>query len=299
MSEAVTTAGLATGQISQGGDSSTGRVLMPLLPQEKLDGYIAAIPPLPETLRACMEALDSGDLGRAAAKAQKDPALCHYLISQVNRSYLLRQTVDDVTQAITSLGLIYTRQLMAAYIVTLLSRNGWRFFEYDDQRFQHLQIAFMKYWNTILVNEGYGDDSVLSLPGILLPATLAVCDQLFGDAKEEVELLQRSRNLECNEILKRISGVSLFQLAEIIGLKWRLPERATRIVLLAEGEQELEPVCEADFRLARLLHLLTFYLLSLPDYYHGDLLGFCYFNTAFTEPVQEGFLELMEKNYEA
>lgn len=281
---------------SQGDAISISR---PLLSQEELDRYILTIPPLSQTIRNCMDALKENNLKQASQHAQKDPALCFYLRSQVNHSLILKHMVTDVPQMFSSLGVIRTKQLIAAYVVRLLCDNHWQFFECDNPFFEQLQMRFMEHWNKILRMEGINEDSDLSLAGILLPSALVVCDRLFGNSKEEVMLLQQFQNLECNDILRRILGISFFQLAEIIGLKWQLPEQVTNIILLSEGEEEIETADELNLKLARYLHLLLFYILSQPGNHDSNFLRFCFFNVEFTEPVRETFLHLTGVHHES
>lgn len=274
-------------------------VSQPILSQEELDRYILSIPPLSETIRNCMDALEQNNLQQAAKHAHHDPALCFYLRSQVNNSLILKHTVTDVPQMFSSLGVVRSKQLIAAYVVRLLCDSDWHFFECDNPFFEQLQIRFMHHWNEILKAEGAGEDSELSLAGILLPSALVVCDRLFGDSREEVIMLQQFHNLECNEILRRILGISFFQLAEIIGLKWQLPEQVTNIILLSEGEEDLESQEELNLKLARHLHLLLFYILSRPGNADSNLLRFCFFNVEFAEPVRETFMNLTGGHHES
>lgn len=271
----------------------------PVLSDEMLNAYIQQIPAMPKTLESALTLLDENDLQGAAKVVEEDPALSFYLRTQVNKSHILRHQIEDIRQVFSTLGIIPARQFLLSYMINFLCTESWDFFTYTHEQFGKLQIRFLDEWNKILAYEGLEKDRELALVGILLPAVFVVCDQIFAKRAEEIRLMQQLQHLDCNALMQRLVGMSLFQLAGIIGHKWNLPKRATKVVLFAEGENEPEFEEAEALHLGRYLHLLIFYILSRPEECESNMLGFCFFNSDFIDPVREPFQKMMGIDDEA
>ena len=67
---------------------------------QQIAEYIKKVPPLPETLRGTLEALEEGELALAARRAAADPAMVHYLQHVVNSAaYGFRNELKDVNRS--------------------------------------------------------------------------------------------------------------------------------------------------------------------------------------------------------
>ncbi|WP_457597637.1 HDOD domain-containing protein [Hydrogenimonas sp.] len=262
-----------------------------MITQERLDEYIASVPPLSETLRETLAALERGDLAAAAKAASKDPALIRYLRQVVNSAaYGFRHEVKEAGPIFSALGIERAKQLLYAYLVAVTAPGKWRYFDIEKEAFREFQAGFMRRWEA-LVEALEAPEKYLSAAAIL-GAGLVVADALFGDHAGDVALLLSTEPLSLDEILERLSGRRFRELVAAIARKWEMDEEVVKLVALSFGgaECEEEPRCT----LARMLHLLLFYELSRPVMMEAGANGFLNFDPAFVEPVLQRFQSIVE-----
>ncbi len=259
---------------------------------EEIAEYLKRVPPLPATLRRTLDALDAADLAGAARAAQEDPALMHYLRHVVNSAaYGFRQELKEAPQIFSALGVDRAKQLLYAYMVTVLAPKKWRFFNLEQVDFQNFQTDLMCRWEKLVKRES-ADEKYLTAAAVM-SAGLVVADALFGDRAEDVALLRQTEDLDLDTIMLRISGLRFWQLVDRIAQKWEVSHEVRKLVNLAFGEEpcdEKERVCH----LARLLHLLLFYELSRPKMMEAGANYFLTFHPEFVEPVMDAAEVMME-----
>jgi len=253
--------------------------------------YIKKVPPLPDTLRKTLDALQHGELADAAKIAAGDPAMMHYLKQVVNSAaYGFRNELKDASQIFSALGIERAKQLLYAYMVTLIAPKKWRYFTLDSKRFTQFQTALMRRWEKIVKKESE-EEKYLSGAAIM-SAGLVVADAIFGDHASDVALLRESGDYDLDTILERVSHLRFDRLVTTIAEKWEIEEDVKRLVTLAFGKED----CEIDdhvCRLARMLHLLLFYELSRPLMLDAGANVFIRFNTEFADPVFDTFQEIV------
>ncbi len=263
-----------------------------MITPEQIAQYLKRVPPLPETLRRTLQALDAGDLAGAARAAQEDLALMHYLRQVVNSAaYGFRQELKEAPQIFSALGIDRARQLLYAYMVSVLAPQKWHFFDLDRHDFRAFQTGLMRRWEKLLAREG-ADEKHLTAAAVIA-AGLVVADALFADRAEDVALLRQTEDLDLDTIMLRVSGVRFRQLVDQIAQKWEVPEEVRRLVNLSFAQEPCEEppsLC----RLARLLHLLLFYELSRPKMMEAGANHFLSFHPEFVEPVGEAIEWIME-----
>ena len=263
-----------------------------MITPEQIAQYLKRVPPLPETLRRTLQALDAGDLAGAARAAQEDLALMHYLRQVVNSAaYGFRQELKEAPQIFSALGIDRARQLLYAYMVSVLAPEKWHFFDLDQHDFRAFQTGLMRRWEKLLAREG-ADEKYLTAAAVIA-AGLVVADALFADRAEDVALLRQTEDLDLDTIMLRVSGVRFRQLVDKIAQKWEVPEEVRRLVNLAFGEEPCEET-PSLCRLARLLHLLLFYELSRPKMMEAGANHFLSFHPEFVEPVGEAVEWILE-----
>ena len=260
-----------------------------MVTSEQISEYLAQVPPMPETLRNTLVALEKGELAEAAHAAAADEAMVQFLRRVVNSAaYGFRNELKETNQIFSALGVERAKQLLYAYMVTLLAPKTWRFFQLDDSDFTRFQTDLMRRWEKILRHEGT-DERFLSAAAIE-SAGLAVADAIFGDHGEEVALLQQNAEVDLDTILEKVAGMRFDRLLAKVAEKWEVEEEVSKLVQLSFAKEPCEvkePIC----RLARLLHLLLFYELSRPALMAAGANAFISFDPAFVEPVLESFEE--------
>jgi HD-like signal output (HDOD) protein len=258
---------------------------------EQISLYIQAIPPAPTIVRQTLEYVQIGDLTKAAKCAEEDPALKLYLKTLVNRPiYGFRNEINDLPQIFGILGISTARQILYNYLMSLLVPKEWSLFQLTHQAFYDLQASLSRKWYTILTHLNLLDHDTESAI-TLLPASIIVCDALFGASKNEVEQLRNVKALDYNTILFRLGKRSLFDICTEIAEKWEIPPLIARIVHASSGkETDLSPTEKV---LAQWMHLLLFFELSQATYVSAGLNEFIEFEIDFVQEIYETFMQVV------
>ena len=106
-------------------------------------------------------------------------------------------------------------------LLSLLAPKEWGLFKLSSQEFYDLQASLSRKWVKILTHLNllnHDTESAITL----LPASIIVCDALFGEYKSEVAQLRSVKALDYNTILYRLTKMSLFDICTEIGDKWEL-----------------------------------------------------------------------------
>ncbi len=261
---------------------------------EEIANYIHTIPPTPTIVQETLQFVREGDLVKAAKCAEEDPALKLYLRTLVNRPvYGFRNEISDLSQIFSILGISTAQQILYHYLMTLLAPKEWKLFHLDHHSFYDLQASLSCKWEKILRHLSllnHDNESAITL----LPASIIVCDALFGSHKSEVEQLRSVKSLDYNTILVRLSGQSLFDLSNQIADKWEMPRAISRIVHASSGlDQDLT---DNEKTLAKWMHLLLFFELSQGVYVQAGLNEFIDFQIEFVSDIYESFMQVVEYN---
>ncbi len=262
-----------------------------MITKEQISIYMQSIPAAPSVVRQALAHIRNNDLIKAAKCAEEDPALKLYLQTLINRPiYGFRNEVTNLSQIFGILGVSSSQQILYNYLLSLLAPKLWKLFAFTNQSFFDLQASLSRKWERILNHLGLlssDNESAITL----LPASILVCDALFGDHKTDVELLRSVKALDYNTILERLSGQSLFDLCVVIADKWEMSPEISRTVHAASG---LDTNVEGATRiLAQWMHLLLFYELSQPVYIEAGLNEFIDFQIDFVQDIYESFVQVV------
>ncbi len=264
-----------------------------MITKEEIESYIEKIPPASNVLRETISLLNSGELTKASHVAKNDLALCSYLKGLINKPiYGFKNEVSDVTQIFGILGVSASKQTVYNYMLSLLSPKKWSFFKLNGALFSNLQATLSANWIKILKHLEIDDAEIMSAIS-LLPASIIVSEALFKEHKNDVELIRGAREIDLNTILKRLSGMDLFDICEQIALKWEMSPTISTLVKTASGTQQVDD--NKINNLAKYMHLLLFYTLSQPSYIDAGLNDFIDFQVDFVEDIYEDFMQVIEK----
>ena len=263
-----------------------------MITKETITNFINKIPPAPDALKETLMHLNVGDLTKAAKAATQDRALNNYLKVLVNKPvYGFRNEVSEVSQIFGILGVNQSQQATYNYMMTLLSPSKWVLFKLNRVTFYNLQADLSVNWQKILDYLKIDDKEILSSIS-LLPASIIVSEALFCDKKKDVDILRSVNPIDLNTVLKRLSGLDLFDICEQIAKKWDMPETISQILQAASGKKPSSDL-EID-RLGKWMHLLLFYTLSQPKYIEAELNDFIDFQIDYVGDIYEEFSQVME-----
>lgn len=268
---------------------------MILITKEEVQSYISSIPPSPNVLKTVLKHIQEGELAKAANEAAQDPALKLYLQAIVNKPvYGFKNDIKDIGQIFGVLGLAQAEQIVYNYMISLLSPSRWELFALTNKDFSDIQDTLSMQWKSILEHKNITDRGIFSAIS-LLPASIIVCEALFNSKKDEIELLRSVKEIDYSTILKRLTGMTLFDLCQTIASAWELPETISRIVLASSGN--IDETDEEILELSKWMHLLFFYQLSQPTCIEAGLNDFIEFNIDYVSDIYEDFQKLiMEEN---
>lgn len=263
-----------------------------MVTQEQILLYIQNIPPAPTVIKQTLDYVRVGDLTKAAKCAEEDPALKLYLRTLVNRPiYGFRNEVTDLSQIFSILGVSTAQQILYNYLMTILVPKEWALFDLNNQAFYDLQASLSRKWAKILTHLNllnHDTESAITL----LPASIIVCDALFGEHKSDVEELRGVKALDYNTILYRLCKRTLFDICTEIGNKWEISPSISRMVHASSGlDQNIDP---KEKTLAQWMHLLLFYELSQSAYVSAGLNEFVEFQIEFVQDIYESFMQVVE-----
>lgn len=263
-----------------------------MITKEKIDSYIEKIPSLDDRLQQTLLLLRNGELVQAAKIAQEDIALSAYLRHLVNTPlYGFRHEVEDINQIFAILGVSGAIQSVYNYMINLLSPKKWELFHLNEKSFHSLQVDLSVNWKKILDHLGLKNKNVESAIA-LLPASIIIAEALFCEKREDIILLRGVNPLDFNTILKRLTGMDLFDISEEIALKWDMSNEVIKIIQSASGIKHAKH--KTIDILAKWMHLLLFFTLSKPVYIEAGLNDFIEFQIEYVEDVYEEFITLME-----
>lgn len=263
-----------------------------MITNEKINSFIEKIPPAPKALQVTIMLLNNGELTKAAQIAETDLALKSYLKNIVNKPiYGFRNEVSEVSQIFGILGVSSSQQTVYNYMITLLSPDEWSLFKLNATIFHELQARLSRKWKTILNHLGINDMDIESAI-TLLPASIIVADALFGEKKDDVNLIRTTSDIDLNTILSRLCDNDLFDICEKISLKWEMPPKIAQIIKASSGNKPNDN--DSINNLGKWMHLLLFYELSQPIFIDSELNDFIDFNIAYVDDIYEDFAKLME-----
>lgn len=267
-----------------------------MITKQEIDTYIQRIPPAPKVLQDTIALLNEGELTKAAKTAQEDVAFNSYIQHLVNKpAYGLQNQVSDISQIFSLLGIPRSKQVIYSYILTLLSPKKWSLFDLNFENFKELQATLSGKWNLILEHLNIVDKNIQTAIS-LLPASVIVADALFMEKLEDVKILKETKALDYNSMLKRLSGLDLFDLCEQITKNWGMDPKVSAIIQSASGIKKSED--EQIELLGKWMHLLLFYEFSKPMFIKAGLNDFIDFQVEFVEDIYEEFMKVISEEQE-
>ena len=263
-----------------------------LITIEKIDAYIAKIPPAPYALKKTLLHLNNGNLSKAASIAQEDKALASYLKTLVNSPiYGFSNVINDIPQMFGVFGVSRSQQIVYNYMLSLLSPDKWKLFKLNKNTFYNLQADLSVDWHKILTHLKIKDPHIESSI-TLLPSSIIVSEALFCENIEDVNQLRSVNPIDLNSILQRLCKVDLFDLCQMIAEKWDMDISISQIIQASSG---VKPSQDENINtLGKWMHLLLFYTLSKPKYVEAGLNDFIEFQIDYVEDIYNDFSKVMD-----
>ena len=264
-----------------------------MLSETTINNYIETIPPIPKVVKKCVEALDSGDLVRAADIAHEDRALLHYLQNIVNKPIFgFRDEVKNTRQIFGILGMSKAKQLLYGYYLLLILPKKWEVFDFNVRLFQDFQARIIHNWGKI-VKFLKKDDSDINEAISIIPATFIVCEMLFRDINSTVSLLRDKKQMSYETIFYKMTDRTFFEIASIIAKKWDFSDDIVDLI------KKIGDSKEGDFGENALtisyLRLLIVYEMSRPAIIKAGLSDLFNLEPIFDDEVMNNFYKIIQQ----
>ncbi len=259
-----------------------------------INNYIESIPPIPKIVRKCSEALESGDMVRAADIANEDRALIHYLQNIVNKPIFgFRDEIKNARQIFGILGISKAKQLIYGYYLLLILPKKWVVFDFNSSKFQNFQARLIHNWGKIIKFLGREDSEII--PAIsIIPASLVVSEILFSNINSTVKLLRETKQLSYETILRKMTDRTFFEISSLIAKKWDFSDEIVELV------KKIGDVNEGDFGENALeityLRLLLIYEMSRPSMVQSGLNNFFDLEPIFDDEIINNFYKIIQEN---
>ena len=265
---------------------------MVMLSATTINNYIESIPPVPKIVKRCAQALENGDMVRAADIANEDRALTHYLQNIVNKPIFgFRDEIKNCRQIFGIFGILKAKQLIYGYYLLLILPKKWEVFDFDSTKFQDFQARLIYHWGKIVKFLGKEDAEIISAISII-PASLVVCEMLFKDINSTVKLLKKTKQISYENILFKMTQRTFFDISSLIAKKWDFSD--TSVLLISKiGDSN-----DSDFgnnTLAILyLRLLLIYEMSRPMMIQSGLSDLFDLEPVLDYEITENFYKIIQ-----
>ena len=255
--------------------------------RKDLENYIKNIPPAPDILKRTIEQVQKQELKKAGDIAKQDIILLKYMQNLINKPiYGFKNKITDITQIFTILGADLIYELLHHYLLSLLSPKKWHIFNLNESSFNELQANLSFYWGKVLEYEKIKDKEVLSAIS-LVPSAIIVCDELFQNSIQELDILSDSSIIDYEFLLYRLTKVHLKRLSIKIGKYWEYPKKSLDII---EASSKTTKITDSQtIRLGQWIHLILFYVLSKPIFINTNLNSFIKFDIDYIQPIYGDF----------
>jgi hypothetical protein len=261
-----------------------------LVSKKEIIEQIASIPPLSDSVKNAIDFLKNGDLQGAADSVNSDIVLKNKISQIVNSAYFgFSKKLVDTRVMFSAMGLEMAKGVILTYMVGLLAPKKWTLFNIDFESFQSAYLSMCK--DAIILETDEKTYKKYADSIALIPATICLVDTLLGEKVDKLNIVQESSGLDYGKILKRFTGMSLFELAALIAKRWEINEENIKLIKNSECLK-----CDNNGELLKLsatLHLEFFYLVSKPQFY--DLNSFIEFNPKVIEIAVKNYKKKIEE----
>jgi len=265
-----------------------------MLSETTIDNYIESIPPIPEVVRVCAKALESGDMVHAADIANEDRALIHYLQNIVNKPIFgFRDEIKNARQVFGILGISKAKQLIYGYYLLLILPKKWEVFDFNSSKFQDFQARLIHNWGKIV--KFLGDENSEIIPAIsIIPASLVVSEMLFSEINSTVKLLRDTKQLSYETILRKMTGRTFFEISSMIAKKWDFSQEIVDLIKKI-GDANAGDFGESALEITY-LRLLLIYEMSRPEMVRSGLNDLFDLEPIFDDEITNNFYKIIQES---
>jgi len=245
--------------------------------KEKIESYIQSIPTSPADILEAIKALEENNIiGASTILSKLPPVVAHLQRMSQKGVQTLQEKNPAVNTVLAFFGSKKSKAVLYTYLISLTLPKKWKVFDFDNELFFLLNSELLYYWEQILKEKAPDKIERYIAATPLLTSSIAICDVLFADVKDNIKTLSQMGHNDLNSFLFKLTGFSIFDIAELLGRKLGFDEEVLSVVRLAENCKHDESHILGS-ELAQYLHLLLFYILSRPVYIKSGLNGFVEF----------------------
>jgi hypothetical protein len=264
-----------------------------MITKDEVLSYINHIPTSNSVIQTAIDLLNKDNIEAATLLLQLHPAIIDYLQHMSHRGAIcMKEANPSLNSMLIFFGSKRTKALLYTYMISDMLPKKWKLFNMSNDLFFELSAILALEWEKILTEKSPTKATKYIAAPSLLVSSIAICDSLFGAHRSLIDPLISISNIDFNNMLKNLTGMSLFDVAEIVGKKLAFDDEVIEILEYASGTKT--SYSSEISRLALFLHMLLFHTLSRQKFIEAGLNSFIKFNSTSTEPILSEFAKIIE-----
>lgn len=265
-----------------------------MISKEVVLSYIEQIPSSQVIVQKAIKLLDANELEKTVLVLQTSPAIIDYLQKMSQKGMFPLQEKDpNLNMVLTFFGCKRAKTILYSYLISIMLPKEWLLFSMTNELFFELNSELARQWEHILEAKSPKNVNKYIAASSLVTASIAICDSIFGAEKEQVETICAVAHIDFSVLLKRLTDMSIFDIAKIVGQKLRFDDAVIDIIVHTSDASMLAGNTEGAF-IAKYLHLLLFFTLSRPQFMSAGLNSFLKFNSEAVLDILDDFNDIVE-----
>jgi len=256
--------------------------------------YIDSIPAMPKVVESAIRYLENEDIPNAANIIKTHPPLVSFLQEFIKKPiFAQKDEIKDPLRVLSTLGIRNSKAILNTYLTSLLIKKRWSVFNITNDTYYELVAMMIYYWDKLLDKYAHNMALNLSSASPILCSSIIVANHIFDKSLLDVKTLKENTIIDYGTILKKLTSTSLIDISTEIAKRWEMNDNIIEILRIS-ANHTLVSDNQILNKMAKLLHLLFFYILSRPEYINAELNDLIVFDIDFVADVHSEFIFIIE-----
>ncbi len=265
-----------------------------MISKEVVLSYIEQIPSSQEIIQKAIKLLDANELEKTVLVLQTSPAIIDYLQKMSQKGmFPLQEKEPSLNMVLIFFGCKRAKAILYSYLISIMLPKKWLLFNMTNELFFELNSELARQWEQILERKSPKNINKYIAASSLITASVAICDSIFGAEKEQIETICSVAHVDFSVLLKRLTGMSIFDIAKLVGEKLKFDDAVIDVIMHTADASALLAETESA-TIAKYLHLLLFFTLSRPQFISAGLNSFLKFNAEEVVDILEDFNDMLK-----
>lgn len=265
-----------------------------MITKEKVLQYIEQIPTSQQVVQKAISLLEINELEKTVQVLQSSPVIIDYLQKMSQKgSFTLQEKNPSLNMVLVFFGCKRAKAILYSYLISTMLPKKWQLFEMSNELFFELNSDLARNWEKILERVLPSLINKYIAASALLTSSVAICDSIFGEKKEQIYKMQNDGIVDFSELLRNLTGMSIFDIASIIGKKLSFDDEVINLIEQT-ANISTEKINSEILLLSKYLHILLFFTLSRPNFIKAGLNTFLKFDAENVSDILDNFTTIIE-----